>query len=115
MKIAEEYKSALEQHRPKYDGDVVDRKAGWDMIRASNCAFAKIYDIVEAGTTIGGQRSDTYFKSLEGPTERDQIHELYMDTFDRLVNQRKYAWKSFLNRFKPRKRNKRKKIDWKTI
>lgn len=47
--IAEWYKIKLEQHRQKYDGDRVSRKADWNMIRISNRVFAKIYDIVEDG------------------------------------------------------------------
>ena len=54
-------------------------------------------------------------KSLEEPTDRDQLHELYMDTLERLLNPRKYRWKRFLSKFKPPIRNKRKKIDWKAI
>ena len=46
---------------------------------------------------------------------RKKIHELYMDTFERLINPRKYRWKKFLNKFKPPIRNKRKKINWKAI
>lgn len=113
--IAEWYKLKVEQHRQKYDGNNVSRKAGWNMIRISNRVFAKIYDIVEDGTISGGWKINTYFKSLEESTDRDQLHELYMGTFERLLNPRKYRWKRFLSKFKPSMRNKRKKIDWEKI
>ena len=82
------------------------------MIRISNRVFAKIYDIVEDGTISGGWKINTYFKSLEEPTDRDQLQELYMDTFERLINPRKYRWEKFLNKFKPKQRNKRKHIQF---
>ena len=63
--IAEWYKLKVEQHRQKYDGNSVSRKAGWNMIRISNRVFAKIYDIVEDGTISGGWKINTYFKSLD--------------------------------------------------
>jgi len=113
--IAEWYKLKLDQHRRKYDGESVSRKAGWNMIRISNRVFAKIFDIVEDGTISGGWKVNTYFKSLEEPTERDQLHELYRDTLERLLNPRKYRWKKIFSQFKLKQRNKRKKIDWKRI
>ena len=113
--FAEWYKLKVEQHRQKHDGNSVSRKAGWNMIRISNRVFAKIFDIVEDGTISGGWKVNTYFKSLEEPTDRDQLHEIYMDTFERLISPRKYRWKKLLNKLKPPIRNKRKKIDWKAI
>lgn len=85
------------------------------MIRISNRLFAKIYDMVEDVTISGGWKINTYFKSLEEPTDIDQLHEIYMDTFERLISPRKYRWKKLLNKLKPPIRNKRKKIDWKAI
>lgn len=108
--IAEQYKLKLDQHRQKYDGNSVNRRDGWDMIRISNRAFAKIYDIVEDGTISGGRKVNTYSGSLEEPTDREQLHGLYMDTFERLLEPRKYMWKKFLRTFKPKRRNKRKSI-----
>lgn len=112
--IAEWYKLKVEQHRQTYDGDRVSRNVAWNMIRISNRVFAKIYDIVEDGTR-SGWKSNTYFKSLDDPSDGDQLHELYMDTFERLIDPRKYRWKKVLSKFMPTKRNKRKKIDWKAI
>lgn len=113
--IAEWYKLKVEQHRQKYDGNSVNREEGWNIIRISNRIFAKIYDIVEDGTISGGWKINTYFKSLEEPTDRDQLNELYADTFDRLFSPRKYRWKKLLSVFKPSMKNKRKKINWKAI
>ena len=110
--IAECYKSKVDQHLQKCGGSSVKRKEAWDMIRVSNRVFAEIYDIVEDGTISGGWKINTYFKSLEEPTDRDQLHELYMDTFERLINPRKYRWKKFLNKFKPKQKNKRKHIQF---
>ncbi len=104
--LAERYCIELEQHRQKYDGDSVNRKAGWDMIRVSNRVFAEIYDIVEDGI-LGDHRINTYCRSLQETSEYTQV---VMDAYERLLEPRKYKIKKIFNKFRPKQRNKRKRI-----
>ena len=112
MEIAEWYNSKIERHRRDFE---LSREEKWNIIRISNRAFAKIYDMVEDGTISGGWKVDTYLNCLKEPTDREYLHALYTDAFEQLIDPRKYKLKKFLNQFKPRVRNKRKKIDWMKI
>ena len=108
------YREKLEEHRNKYKNNTIDRKSKWNMICLSNEIFAEIYDMVESGIYIW-RKSVTYSEILYGSRENNRNNNLYMDAFERLLHPHKYRWKTFLKKFRMPKRNKRKKINWKSI
>ena len=119
--IAELYKTQLEQHRQKTKNCQVSRRAKWEMIRTSNQVFAKIYDIVEDGTSACLRR-DQYTEHLVPSREDWRDSQAYWILYDAFLFLRygvvKRLIKKAISRFKRIiriKRNKRRRIDWEKI
>ena len=110
FEIAVSYQADVLQIREKCNEAPVKRAIGWKFMRRSNRVFAQIYDIVEYGITSGAI-DRTYEKLFAESSDRMLLHKAYMDAFDRLLEPRKYKWKMFVNKIKPAKKNKRKKIN----
>lgn len=110
LEIAVSYQADVLHIREKCNAAPVKRAIGWEFMRRSNRVFAQIYDIVEYGITSGAI-DRTYEKLFAESSDRMLLHKAYMDAFDRVLEPRKYKWKMFVNKIKPAKKNKRKKIN----
>ncbi|MBE6633259.1 MAG: hypothetical protein E7620_02830 [Ruminococcaceae bacterium] len=107
--IAQWYQRKVQQHQQKYRDQPPSRKAQWNLICISNRVFARVYDMVWEGASAG-ETGDSYFESLGA------VHEENLDDFfASLMDSRKSKLQTLLERLKPSKKNRRKKINWKAI
>ena len=113
--IADEYERSLKEHREKIDGAPFDRNSAWNMIRISNKALAKIYDIIYDGTIILSWRLHNYEELLQRPTQKELEREEMMPAMLFLLGYRGLRRRKMLNKFKTRPKNKRKNTNWKSV
>jgi len=116
-KQAEEYRVWAEYHPDKPDADANSKPQSdrWTMIRISNCVIATVIDRLELGV-YGGNDFFPPYGYVNFLIYSEKPRELsYSDYILPFLNPRKYRWKRFKEKLKPPLRNKRKRVNWRSV